>query len=174
LIIHTRAHDAARLTGDLVEQAHALKNVGVAHSRLGRNELAAEYLHQALSLFRQVGDIAGQAGALKHAGNVENLLGHSGQAIDHYEQALTCYRQTRDRSGEGAVLGNLGVAEARRSRYEIAIDHFAQALEIGELHAGLDQPDRATEHYRQALAIFVETGDQIRTHLRAVPTAEAR
>lgn len=177
LAIHTSAHNAARLTGDLVEQAHALKNVGVAHSRLGRNELAAEHLREALTLFRQADDIAGLAGALKNAGNVENLLGHHEQSVAYRRQALECYRQLGDRSGEGAVLGNLGVGEARRSRYGPAIDYFEQALAIcrsagaqddeawvlnnlgdTEVRAGRHGP--AAPHLQQALTLFRRLGNR--------------
>ena len=177
LIIHTRAHDAARLTGDLIDQAHALENVGVAHSRLGRNELAAEHLHQALSLFRQAGDIAGLASALKHAGNIDKLLGNHVQAIDHYHQALTYYREIRDRSGEGAVLGNLGSVEARRSRYGTAIDYYEQALAIcreagthddqawvlnnlGDTEVRSGRYRQATQHLHQALTLFHQLGNR--------------
>ena len=177
LTVHSHALDAARLTGDLTGQAHALKNVGVARYRLGQHRLAAEHLATAVDLFAATGDVTGRASALRSAGNVEGLLGRHEQAVDHYHQALACYREVGDRSGEGSVLGNLGVAEARQGRHQPAIEYFSQALEIcrqtsahedegwvlnnlGECEVRSGRHEAAAEHLHHGLALFRRLGNR--------------
>jgi tetratricopeptide (TPR) repeat protein len=177
LTVHGHAHHAARHTGDLTGQAHALTDLGATHRRLGRTGPAAEHLQQALTLFRQAGDPAGQARAL---GNLGIIAAHSGRhktAADHYAQALTLFRQAGDRAGEARALGDLGDVDGRMGHYRSAADHYAQALtlfrragdrdgeaytlnSLGEVEARSGRYGPAGDHLLQALTLFQQRGNR--------------
>jgi tetratricopeptide (TPR) repeat protein len=177
LTVHDHAGRAARHTGDLTGQAHALTNLGATHMQLGRYGPAAEHLRRALALFRRAGDATGQARTLANLGVVEAQLDRYRTAAEHHEQALARYRQTGDRTGEVRALNNLGVVEVRLGRYEPAAGHHAQALalsrqagdrtgeawaltNLGNVEARLGRHELAADHHGQALTLFRQAGDR--------------
>ncbi len=95
--IHTHARHAARDSGDLAGEAHALTNLGVVCWRQDRYPQAAEHHQHALALFREIGHRAGEADALDNLGLVHRGQGHHGQAVEHHQQALTLTREIGDR-----------------------------------------------------------------------------
>jgi len=171
LTMHGHAHHAARDSGDLAEQAHALANLGVAHLGPGRVALAADYLRQALDLFRQVDDPAGQARALFNLGLVAFRSSRYEEDIDYQRQALELYRRAGDRTGEATTLTSLGRCTERAGRLPEAIDYYQSGLTLArqsgnqrgeaialdslgfaELLSGRYGP--AGEHLRQSLTLF--------------------
>ena len=171
LTMHGHAHHAARDSGDLAEQAHALANLGVAHLGPGRVALAADYLRQALDLFRQVDDPAGQARALFNLGLVAFRSSRYEEDIDYQRQALELYRRAGDRTGEATTLTSLGRCTERAGRLPEAIDYYQSGLMLArqsgnqrgeaialdslgfaELLSGSYGP--AGEHLRQSLTLF--------------------
>jgi tetratricopeptide (TPR) repeat protein len=167
---------AARHTGDPIEQAHALTDLGVAHWRLGRHGPAAEHYQQALDLFRQAGDPAGEARTLGNLGIIAEQLGHYRTATDRYARVLTLHRQSGDRTGEARALTNLGDLEGRLGRYRPAVEHHELALtlfrqagnrvgeaatldSLGEVEMRSGRYGPAGEHLLQALTLYRQLGD---------------
>jgi tetratricopeptide (TPR) repeat protein len=175
LAVHGNGLHAARQTGDLAAQAHALIDLGTAHMWLGQYGPAADRFQKALHLLRQTGDPAGQARALDSLGAIEDRLGRSRDAADHIEQALALYRQADDRTGEATVLTSLGMVEYRLGRYQQSVDHQEQALALyreagdrtgeagalnylGYVEARLGRSRPAADHLYQALVLFRQAG----------------
>jgi tetratricopeptide (TPR) repeat protein len=171
LTVHGHAHHAARTSGDLAAQAHALRDIGYVHLRAGPLEKAAEYFRQALDLFRRTDDHAGQARALHNLGIVADRSGSYPTAIDNNEQALSLYRQAGDQTGETTVLVSLGISLQRVGRLPEAIGYFQDSLALarqsgnqrgeayalnclGEAETRAGRYGPARDHLQQALALF--------------------
>ncbi|MEV4510989.1 tetratricopeptide repeat protein [Dactylosporangium sp. NPDC049525] len=175
LAIHRHAHDAARQTGDLAGQAHALLGLGTINFHLDRLDAATEAFVGALALWRQAGDPVGEARVLNNLGAGEARRGRYQAAAEHYEQAMALHRRAGDQDGEARVLSNLAVVEERIGRYQSAADRLERALmlyrQLGGGHGeatvrvnlGLvaqrqGRYPAAADHYQQALALFGHLG----------------
>ncbi|MBM7075401.1 tetratricopeptide repeat protein [Micromonospora humida] len=128
--VHQHAHHAARHTGDVTEQAHALTDLGVAYLWVARYESAVEHLTTALHLFGQTGHGFGQARTHTNLGVAEQRLGHYRRAAAHFAQARTAHLRTGDQTGQARALSNLGDVEQRLGHYRRAARHLRQALAL--------------------------------------------
>jgi tetratricopeptide (TPR) repeat protein len=113
ITIATQAQFAARQTGDLLGQARALNNLGLAVWEQGRYQQATAHLEEAVDLFRLSGNELGEALTLSNLGLVAWQQGHYREATDRNQQAVDALRRTGDRVGEARALGNLGVVSER-------------------------------------------------------------
>lgn len=174
LAVHGHACDAAELSGDLSEQAHALRYLGTTYVRMGRYQLAAHQLQQALARCRRVGDKPGEAMVLANLAFTEQRRGRHASAVRRHERALALFRQVGDEAGEALTLTNLAVVYARMCRGPAA-DHVQRALHLsqklgnprGEAYALLtlgnvdERQGRyasAGDYHQRALARFEELG----------------
>jgi tetratricopeptide (TPR) repeat protein len=177
LSLHGHAEHAARRTGDLAGQAHALVDIGFANLRLGSPAPAEEQFQQALDLFRTTGDPAGAARVQYHLGILAWPACRFEAAIDHLRQALTLYGQAGDPTGEATALHTLGGVLERLGRLPEAIDCCQQALTLarqtgnrrseghalnvlGEAELKAGQYEAANDHLRQALTTFRQLGNR--------------
>jgi len=177
ITVHGDARRAASQTGDQAAEAIALTNLGVVNIRQGQDQQAADQLHQALNLFREVGDQAGQARALHNLGVIDVRQGQDQQAADHLYQALNLFREVGERVGQVRTLSSLGFIERRHGRYQQATTLQQGALTLsremgdrngeayalaylGELNLRQGRYQQATSYLQQALTIFRETGDR--------------
>ncbi|MFI5937752.1 tetratricopeptide repeat protein [Actinoplanes sp. NPDC051494] len=173
---HGYASAAARDTGDVQDQGHALIDLGHTRLMLGRSEPAAACFRQALDLFRAGDDPAGQARALFNLGGAEYRTGNLPAAIELDQRAVALYRQAGDRTGEARVLSNLCIFLKESGRLLEAVDHGAQSLEVarqightwsealalhslGEIEVMVHRHESAGDHLRQALALYRGLGD---------------
>ncbi|HVQ95013.1 MAG TPA: tetratricopeptide repeat protein [Mycobacteriales bacterium] len=177
LAIHSHALTAARDTGDVGGEAHALNNVAAAYLRLGQRDRAIDHLLRALSLFRATGDPAGQARPLSGLGIIATQQRRFGPAAAYFGEALTLCRQAGDTFGEARALANVGDIEARLGRYGPSAGHLQQALDmlrrsgdvegeskalyiLGMLHMTCGRPAEARESLQRALAVFRDIGER--------------
>ncbi|MBO3739333.1 tetratricopeptide repeat protein [Actinoplanes flavus] len=177
LTVHGHAHRAARDSGDLKGQAHALSGLAIAHLRLGRPDPADDHLRQALELFRQTADTAGQARALFNIGLIAERAGRYPDAIAYKQQALELDRRNGDRIGEATTLGGLGAVMERAGRLDEAADYYRQSLTVsrqtgnprgealalhglGELAVRMGRYEPAGDHLEQALRLYRQIGDR--------------
>ncbi len=175
LSLHGHAQHAARRTGDLAEEAHALVDIGYANLRLGRPAPAEQLFHQALDLFRTTGDPAGAARVQYHLGILAWPAGRLEAAIEHLRQSLTLYGQAGDPTGEATALHTLGGVLERLRRLPEAIDCCRRALTLaqqtgnrrseghalnvlGEVEVKAGEYAAAGEHLHQALTRYRQVG----------------
>jgi tetratricopeptide (TPR) repeat protein len=130
LSVHNHAFQAARDSGDLLGQAHALLGTGVAHAILGRSGTALENLRQALARYRQTGYTIGQAHTRHQLGAVTERSGHYSDAAEHFRQALVLYRRAGDQAGEALAHVRVGTAMQGLGRLAEALEHCRQGLSI--------------------------------------------
>lgn len=175
LAINGHALHAAEQAGDLVGQAHSLRRLGVAYSRVGHYQQAIDHVQRALACFRDAGDRVGQAQALGSLGVIAKMQGNLKRAVDDHTRALALTRQSGDRRGEARALSNVANVESSWGRLELATDHHRQAIAIyrelglqaslGTILNNLAMTEMrmgeylaARDHLRQALAILEQLG----------------
>jgi tetratricopeptide (TPR) repeat protein len=176
LTVYDHAHRAARLNDDPVQQASALKALGVQEISRGRIAPAIGYLEQALDLYRQTNNPIGESRALSHLGSVANQAGRYPKAIDYQQQALALAQQAGDLEGQSHMLTNLGSIIEQLHRYpEAAIDCFRQTLTtarqigdqttmayalhgLGETEMRLGEYASAREHLQECQTLYRQSG----------------
>jgi DNA-binding SARP family transcriptional activator/Tfp pilus assembly protein PilF len=161
--------------GDRSSQAISLANLGGADSRRGRYAQASSNLRRALVVFRELGDHASEGGTLAELGFLDRQLGRHQQAAEHYRQALDLASQNGNRAGVlearnglGAALLAAGQPWPACAEHRAALDLASQTgdrYEQARAHDGLARahqvtggPDRARDHWAQALALFTGLG----------------
>ncbi|MEU0878228.1 tetratricopeptide repeat protein [Lentzea sp. NPDC005914] len=178
LAIYRHARDAARLSGDVSAEAHALTSLATTNSQLNRYVPAGEHLQRAVMLFRQIRDRAGEARALNNLGVVESNLGRNRQAADLYARALAVHHQAGNTVGEAWALTNLGEAESRLGEHGRATGQVERALTLfrqvgdrtgeawtlttlGDLETRLSRHAQAADHLDQALTLYRRLGNRV-------------
>ncbi|MFC8943100.1 tetratricopeptide repeat protein, partial [Streptomyces griseoincarnatus] len=182
LTINGHALRAAEAAGDTIGQAHALRQLGVVHTRMGQHGASFDYLRRALALFQQAGDLAGQGMALTGLGSTRYQLGEHKAALDDHLNALALARQAGDRRGEAVALSNVGIVQGRLGDDAASIATQYESLrivrEIGSrqseavtlnnlasVEMRLERYAEAAGHLREALAIIEDLGsDRGRAH----------
>ncbi|GIJ61148.1 AfsR/SARP family transcriptional regulator [Virgisporangium aurantiacum] len=175
LTVHSFALAAAGDLGDDAAVAHLRAHVGEIHRLLGRYDVAADRLREALAGHRRTGDLRGEARALSGLGIVAERTGDHASAVRHHRDALTRYRRADDRRGEAGVLVNLGNAYSGQDEPARAADAFEQAWTIfrdlaeptgeaaalsnlGDVLSTMGEPARAAERLAEALPLFRAAG----------------
>ncbi|BCB84759.1 tetratricopeptide repeat protein [Phytohabitans suffuscus] len=173
--VHSLAHHAAVHIGDMIGQAHALTDLGVAHLWVGRYQSAAEHFTEALHLFRQTGDSFGQARNQTNLGVAEQRLGRYRKAAARFAQARALHLRAGDQVGQARALTNLGDVEQRLGHYGKAAMHLRQALSLyrqtgdrageavslanlAEVDTRSGRYEAAAEHLAQALTLSRQAG----------------
>jgi tetratricopeptide (TPR) repeat protein len=159
--------------------ARCYNNIGDASHRLGRIDVAFEYLQRALRLRLRLDD-PGQPPMPQAASTYSSLadlaqdVGELRQARDYYLAALDGMRQWggEDSYRYAETLSHLALLEAQSGAWDEALEHQKRALEIRRSKLGPDDPlvarvlqrlgalylqtgdaERASEHLQEALAI---------------------
>ncbi|MBM2614056.1 tetratricopeptide repeat protein [Actinoplanes sp. LDG1-06] len=177
LILHEQALQAARRNDDLAGQAHALIDLGVAHTRQARRARATGHLRHALKLFRLARDRKGEARALNHLGFIAEQTGRLPEATRYYRKALDLARRAGHQGAEAFARNGLGVVDTRQGAYAGAAENLHRALtlcrqrgnrvgeaaaldSLGLLHSRTGRAGPAISLHEQALVITREIGDQ--------------
>jgi tetratricopeptide (TPR) repeat protein len=176
-----------REIGDRSGEAGALDHLGVVYLRSDRHELAVDHHRQALVLFHELGNRSGEAHTLINLGTVYRRWGEFRHAADQQRLAIALFRDIGNPSGEAEALNGLGETllddgqpaestDAHLAALALA-DRIEDRREQARAHDGLgrthrasdDEPDRARQHWQQALAGYVELdspeADQVRINL---------
>ncbi|WFE36371.1 tetratricopeptide repeat protein [Micromonospora sp. WMMD975] len=173
--VHSHAHHAARQTGDVTEQAHALTDLGVAHLWVARYDAAVEHFTAALHLFREAGHEFGQARTQTNLGVAEQRLGHYRKAAAHFRRGRTAHLLAGNQIGQALALSNLGDVEQRLGHYRGAARHLREALalyrqsgdqageavslaNLAEVDTRSGRYDTAAANLAQALVLFRQAG----------------
>jgi tetratricopeptide (TPR) repeat protein len=194
LAAHQTALSAARHIPDKQGEAHALRGLGRALSRLSRTNAAyagqadeaRTYLTGALSLFEELNDVPGQA--FTHI-DLSWDFGKEGNpdCLEHARQALVLARSCGHIQAQARALNTMAWRHVRRGQYADAIkcgdESLALSLEsgdrrgeadtmhaIGDAHLALGHHERAAGIHQQSLALHRELGErygqaQILTHV---------
>ncbi len=132
-----KAQEIAHKANDIIGEANALNEMGLAYDITGKPQKALELYPQALPLFRHAGNKSGEAGALANIAIIYKASGKPQKALELYQQALPLFKQIGSKKGEATVLNN-----------------------IGNIYEGIDQPQQALEFFDRALSLRRQIGDR--------------
>jgi DNA-binding SARP family transcriptional activator/tetratricopeptide (TPR) repeat protein len=175
LAVYTSALDAARLTGDLVAQADAIRRRCGIDFRQGRYQQAIDQLELVLPIYRDAGEQMGHSRALTNLGLVLRATGRYHEAQSRHEQAVSLARAAGDRYAEAFASDSLGNTLCRLGRYEEAAGYHQRAIalynqlgesvmeafvldNLGEVRQRQGRLAEAADCHQRALAINREVG----------------
>ncbi len=130
LTIHTHALHAAVEAGDLVGEAYALNNLGIARGRMFQFDRAIVLHEQTRDKFAALGDRIGEGGAYNALGTHYTQLSDWVRSVENFERGLAVYHSVGDRRGEALILSNLANNHKRTARYGKALEVLHRALAI--------------------------------------------
>jgi DNA-binding SARP family transcriptional activator/tetratricopeptide (TPR) repeat protein len=128
--IQQTALGAAQRLGDVTGQAHACRDLGAAHGRLGQLTEARDYCVRALDLHRQAGDRLGEARAHTEIMLLAERQGRLAEALNHAQLSLDIYTAEGDKTGQARMLNGVGWMHAKLGDYEHALKHCQRALRM--------------------------------------------
>lgn len=160
---------ALRLWQQVDERERAMAThyrLGRTLQKLGDGEKALDSYRSALREARSRHDRLAQAFLFDRIGRSLK----SKEAEESYKQSLALFRREKYRPGEADVLNNLGFVYARRGNFPVGFAHILEGLKIwselggvleevyirenlGKLHIGLAEPERALDQFEAALDI---------------------
>ncbi len=162
-----RALPLLEQTGDLVEQAKLLNNLGIAAYFAGDWDVALDYYERSRRASHRAGDLVSEATVVNNIGEILSDRGCLDDAVDLFEQALATFETARYPIGAALATSNLGRARQRagelasaatlleeaRSGFEAinAAGFVADTLvRIAEVHVDAGQPAAALDALEQA------------------------
>ncbi|MEU3766200.1 BTAD domain-containing putative transcriptional regulator [Amycolatopsis keratiniphila] len=189
--ILTIALSSTEQLADPGPQARILMFLGIAYSRLGRNEVAVEYLERGLGLARRIENdhlkssmLANLASTLREMKRYEEGIAYAREAVQlakpdspHYQKAgsidALCELYVESGQPEQALhYGELGLKAARAC----AAGLLEANLTVNVAHAHRDLADMATatRMYESALELCADLGDRYHQALALLGLAELR
>lgn len=161
-----------RELGNVRAQAIALHNLGLNLTEVDRADEAIQSLQESLSLFRSVGDRNGEGAALNCIGMVYRVRGQFSEAIALYREALSAFQETKDLNNECDVRFEMCLAWHDMGQFDGVVREATALIELngqigrrygeaktaivlGRAQRDLGCPERAREHWVNALAILV-------------------
>ena len=104
------AATSARMRGQLLLLARALRTNGLALERLALYDQAIAAAEEARTIYERAGDRFGVASALEVQGNILSDRGELAGALAKYQQQLTIVRDVGNKRGEASALNNMALA----------------------------------------------------------------
>lgn len=158
---------------EAIDQANALKDLGLRQFGQGEYKRAIETYNGELVLRQEAQDRDGEASAFNRIGVANRSLGEYYFAASYFEQALQAEREVHDEALTATTLRNLGLLRIRLSQFEEAIKCFEEELpirqkqmdrsgeaaaltNIGYAYMGLSQYQTAIEYNEKALPLVRE------------------
>ena len=156
------------------EKAEIYDQLGICQWQLGNNELAGNYLKQALNLYEKLDNQAKMASVYNDLGLIKSAYS-SKEAIFYYEKALAIYRTDLKLYEESYFItsNNLGIIYRQTKKPIDALRIFEEVLakwiaqhgdthpnvaftysNIGQAYADLSLPDSALTLQNRALSIY--------------------
>jgi tetratricopeptide (TPR) repeat protein len=184
---------AARRAGDVMAQAHAHRDLGRVHLRLGQPEVADRCFRAALDLFVELDDPVERARIEISLCSVGELRGRYREGLSHARRALTLGRGAGDAAVTADALNAVGWCLAKLGEHRDAVTYCRQAValcrklgnhycaaaasdSLGFAMHELGEHRTAAVHYREALDLYRKIGDRygqadVLAHLSATHAA---
>ena len=171
------ALDLARKFDDRQNEALALKNIGVGHSNLCKDNEALEYYDKALKIYTEIGDKKGTGNVLNNIGVIYIGIDDYDKALDYYLQSMKIYEEINYVSGIATSLINIGTIYESLNNSEKALSNYKESLELfeslgdssgaatclnnmGNIYSELKEYDKALQLYQESLNINEKLGDK--------------
>jgi len=161
------ALDLSRKTGNQINEALALRYIGVSNHFLDRYDIAKEYYDSSLTISVEAGYLDGEGASLYNIGSVYEYMGDYNSALEYYLKALKLREETQDRRALVYIYTGIGNIYKYQNNYELALESFNNGLVISEeldlkneiayskYNIGLIYDD--LQDYENALSNFLES-----------------
>jgi DNA-binding SARP family transcriptional activator len=169
---------AARRTGDLAGEAHALHGLAEGYGKSGRLGEAYPLYQQALRQFEKIGGhLSNQATIYSNLAGVAERQGRPADALIHSMRSFEKYRAAAHRAGQAWSLNNIGYCHAVLGNYKQALACCERALtgvqllgercweaatwdSLGYIHHRLGNYQQAVTCYQRAVDLCRELADR--------------
>lgn len=165
-------------TGDQLNAAKALNNMGVVYWYLSDFPNAIEHYYQALQIHEALGDKDEMAIALTNIGLVYNSQEDFPKALEYMLKGNAIDEELGNKAGIASNLGNIGQIYAQLDDLPKALHYDSSALSLynelgdkigiarnlinmGAIYSEMGLHRKALDHYHNALAMSKELGWQI-------------
>jgi tetratricopeptide (TPR) repeat protein len=173
-----RAAEVFRQTGNRIDLAICLNNIGCIYESQGKLEEALSCFERTLTLREQVNDPAEIAQSLNSIGNIYSPQGKFEEALSYYERALTLSEQVGDPAEIAQSLNNIGVIYNLQGNLEEALSYLERALNfreqagtpiyiaqslnnIGNIYRQQRKLEKALSYFERALALDEQVGNPV-------------
>ena len=102
------ALDLSRKTGNQINEALALRFIGVSNHFLDRYDIAKEYYDSSLIISVEAGYKDGEGASLFNIGSIYEYMGDYNRSLEYYMKALKLKEETQDMSGLVYVYSGIG------------------------------------------------------------------
>ena len=171
------ALDLARKTGNQVNEAIALRSIGVSNHFLDRYDIAKQYYDSSLIISEEAGYKDGEAASLYNIGSIYEYTGEYDRALEYYLKALKFWEGTMDRKALIYVHTGIGNIYKYQKNYELALESFNTCLAISEemgleneiayskynlglVYDDLGDYEKALSHFQESLVIRKAINDK--------------
>lgn len=173
-----KAHTIAVKLNEPLEQANALRLLGLIYSEMGLFEKSSEYYFQGLRLYEKSKNKKGVILSLNNIANGFADLQNKEKAIEFYNKSLKIAEVSGDSLSMSIVLHNLGFLHIENNEYKQAEKELRQSIKLNvplnrELQTGMSymalgdiyafrKNDTETERlYKRAYGIFEKEDSKI-------------
>ena len=126
------ALDLSRKTGNQINEALALRAIGVGNHFLDRYDIAKEYYDSSLIVSVDAGYQDGEGASLYNIGSIYEYMGDYNRSLEYYMKALKLKEETQDMSGLVYVYSGIGNIYKYQKNYDLALENFNKCLDISE------------------------------------------
>ncbi|MCZ0986853.1 regulator [Streptomyces diastatochromogenes] len=158
------ARDATHRAGDLLGEAIAWGNIGLALRGAGRTREAIDAHTRARNLYQAAGDRHLEAGAWNNLGNALRQVGRTEEAIDAHTRARDLHQAAGDRHLEAGAWNNLGNALRQVGRTEEAIDAHTRARNLHQAAGDRHREGRVWNNLGNTLRQMGRTEEAIKAY----------
>ncbi|MFN6463062.1 MAG: tetratricopeptide repeat protein [Nostoc sp. DedVER02] len=152
------------------------QNFGCLTQKQRQFDMAVDYHHKALEIFKDTGNSYNAAGAYHQLGRIAQEQRQFDVAVDYYNKALKVFEDAGDLYMAAHDYQQLGVVAQGQRQFDVAVDYYKKALKIFEdaedLYSAASsyhnlgvvaqqqrQFDVAVDYYKKALKIKEDVGD---------------
>jgi CHAT domain-containing protein len=133
-------YDGYRASGQTLDAARQLKNIGIALHSLGRWEEAADALESAARTLRDANQALDASSALENLGRSYLLLGDTTRGFRALQEAVALAQETREARPLAHALLRFATVYLESGFYEKSVPPLRKAYEIFQrLHAPMEQ-----------------------------------
>jgi CHAT domain-containing protein/lipopolysaccharide biosynthesis regulator YciM len=122
----------AEKTGDRMQLAVAMCDLGVIYARRIPPREALNYLQKSLAVFKEVGDKRQQARALAAMGDAYENDRRRELAVQHYEKSLALSEEIGDRRLTARIFNGLGQSHSYLGDHETGMSFYLKARALSE------------------------------------------
>ncbi|MCD4793287.1 MAG: tetratricopeptide repeat protein [Bacteroidales bacterium] len=167
----------ARKQNNRIEQAFALKYIGVALYYQSEYEKALENYNNSMQIFKELDNKPEIAKLFNNTGLIYKELNNYEKALEYFQKVLKTDKKNKDKRGVAYSLNNIGLIYYELNNYEDALEYFQKSLKkekeidnknglakslnnIGIIYQELNNYEDALEYYQKSLKIKEEIKDK--------------